>query len=312
MANIGYIQLNRICNQNCLFCSNPDNGASLSFDSFQEKINDFIKRNYEGVILTGGEPTLVEYLPEALEYCREKKIKSRLITNGQLTADYSYLKKLKDAGLKLMHVSLYSYKPSIQNYLSQNKNSFKNIVKTLENARNLNLSVNINTVINKYNADHLDKTIFYLMKNFPEINHFVSNNLDPYMNRASQNIKTIPRLNDFRQSLNKAMNMLFKNNKTFRVERVPLCFMGDFPEYSTETRKIVKNEERIVHFLDDKGMVRQTAEWFKYKKGKLCPNCGLDSICAGLYAMGTYYNEEELTPQTLDKLFVCNKILNEP
>ena len=311
MANIGYIQLNRVCNQNCLFCSNPDNGASLSFESFKEKINDLIKRNYQGVILTGGEPTLMAYLPEALAYCQEKKLKSRLITNGQLTSNLDYLTKLKAAGLELMHVSLYSYKPNIQNYLSQNKGSFANIIKTLQNSRDLNLDVNINTVINKYNADHLDKTVFYLIKKFSEINHFVFNNLDPYMNRASQNIKTIPQLNDFRLALNKAMNLLFKNNKTFRIERVPLCFMGDFPEYSTETRKIVKGEERIVHFLDDKGMVRQTAEWFKHKKGKVCPQCSLNAICAGLYALGTYYNEAELIPQNSDQQTIRDKILAE-
>ena len=296
MANLGYIQLNRVCNQACLFCSNPDTGATLSLAEFKNKIEDFIKRDYDGVILTGGEPTIVDYLPEAIKFCSDKKMNTRLITNGQNTSDFEYLKNLKESGLNLMHVSLYSYKPKIQNYLSQNKDSYENIIKTLKNTAELNIITNINTVINKYNADHLDKTVFFIIKNFSKINHFVFNNLDPYMNRASKNKQTIPRLQDFAKSLNKAMKLLLKNNKTFRVERVPLCYMLDFAQFSTETRKIVKGEERMVHFLDEKGLVRQDSESFKYKKGKVCKECNLDDICAGLYSLGEYFDEKELKP----------------
>jgi MoaA/NifB/PqqE/SkfB family radical SAM enzyme len=309
MANIGYIQLNRVCNQACLFCSNPDNGASLSFNDFKKRVDDFIKREYEGVILTGGEPTLVSYLSKAISYCQANGMECRIITNGQNTANFAYLQKLVNNGLNLMHVSLYSYKPKIQNYLSQNKNSYVNIKKTLANAEKLNLPTNINTVINKFNADHLDKTVYYLIKNYSFINHFVFNNLDPYMNRASQNQFTIPKLNDFKKSLNMAMKLLAKNKKTFRVERVPLCFMGDYPQFSTETRKIVKSEERIVHFLDDKGVVRQTAKWFYHKKGKACEKCRLNDICAGLYALNEYFDEKELIPQKNNPQKIINKIL---
>jgi hypothetical protein len=48
----------------------------------------------------------------------------------------------------------------------------------------------------------------------------------------------------------KAFSFLEKKRRTFRVERLPLCFMRGYEEASTETRKIVKNEERLVYFLD--------------------------------------------------------------
>ncbi len=309
MANIGYIQLNRICNQACLFCSNPDTGASLSFEEFKEKVDDFTKRNYQGVILTGGEPTLVDYLPEAIKYCTTSKMNSRLITNGQKIANFEYLKELHNAGLNLVHVSMYSYLSKIQNYLSCNERSLQNVLKALHNLKKLGIATNINTVINKYNANHLDKTVFYVIKNFPNINHFVFNNLDPYMNRASENKETVPKLSEFKNSLSKAMKLLDKNNKTFRVERVPLCYMSDYAQNSTETRKIVKGEERIVHFLDQKGLVRQDAESFKHLKGKVCQQCNLNDICAGLYSLGEYYDEAELIPvKNIDKQEIINKI----
>jgi len=58
MANLGYIQLTRQCNQKCLFCSNPENEQVLDLDQIKDKIDQLIKDGYTGVILTGGEPTL--------------------------------------------------------------------------------------------------------------------------------------------------------------------------------------------------------------------------------------------------------------
>jgi len=86
--------------------------------------------------------------------------------------------------------------------------------------------VQINTVINRYNQDHLDKIVVFLTKHFPSIRHFVWNNLDPLMmEKTDITITTLPDFEVFSESLNKAMNHLYLNNKTFRAERIPLCFL---------------------------------------------------------------------------------------
>jgi len=58
MANIGYMQIVRHCNQYCRFCSNPSSGYMLDLDTAKREIDDFANRGYFGVILTGGEPSL--------------------------------------------------------------------------------------------------------------------------------------------------------------------------------------------------------------------------------------------------------------
>ena len=309
MANLGYIQLNRICNQKCLFCSNPENGNVLDYEKAVFYINDFVNKNYQGVIFTGGEPTLNEILPLVIKYAKDKGLEVRMITNGQKTADYEFLKKLIASGLDLMHVSVQSYKPEIQDYLSQNHGSLKNILKTLINARKLNLAVNINTVINSFNAKSLDKNVKFFICKFSEINHFVFNNLDPEMNRVEENKFVVPKLPDFKNSLERALSLLFQAGKTFRVERVPLCFMLNFADRATETRKIVKGEERSMFFLDNRENPYRIQKKFYYKKGTQCANCSLDEICAGLYALDTYYDSRELEPQKTDKNTIINKIL---
>lgn len=318
MANLGYIQVIRSCNQKCLFCSNPDNEQIKDIKSVYENIDKLIDLGYDGIILTGGEPTLYPYLIDAIKYAKQKGIDVRLITNGQRICDINYLKELKAAGLKLIHISLYSYKPSIQDYLTQTKDSLRNILRSLKNAIVLGVDVNINTVINAYNANHLDKTVMFLTKRFPQIKHFVWNNLDPNMNRASQNLHTISSLVKFEKSLYRAMRYLDHFNKTFRIERVPLCYLQEYAWVSTEARKIVKNEERIVYFLDEKGAVRQK-DWQKslakpnslYKKNLTCTKCILGNICPGLYSGGKYYSLQELKAVSDEQLkdAIIKKIL---
>jgi hypothetical protein len=81
-------------------------------------------------------------------------------------------------------------------------------------------------VINHYNEDHLDKIVIFLDKNFPKIHHFVWNNLDPLMMRQTKiALSTLPNFDIFEKSLKKAMDYLSSKNKTFRAERIPLCFM---------------------------------------------------------------------------------------
>ena len=155
-------------------------------------------------------------------------------------------------------------------------------------------------------ADHLDANVRAFTGRFPFIRHFVWNNLDPSMGRAETNRDTAHRLADFELSLARAMRFLHRTGRTFRVERVPLCYMTEFADCSTETRKIVKGEERIVHFLDDKGTVRQTD--FRHPKAEVCRRCSLDDICGGLFELGAHYDLAELHPVFVDKEAIIAKV----
>jgi len=312
MANLYYIQVTRECNQKCLFCSNPPNKRVLSLKEGKKLIDFYKKKGCEGIIFSGGEPTLSPLLPEFLKYAALKKIPSRIITNGQKLADFKYLKILKDAGLNHVNLSMYSVRESVQDFLADNPGSLKNILKALENLGKIKgIAVNINTVINHYNAGHLLENVNFVVENFPFVNHFVWNNLDPSTTRARKNKGTIAKLNEFELSLHEAMAYLANNKKTFRVERVPLCYLAGFEDASTETRKIVKSENRKTFFLDKRGFLNEE-DWKSkrgYSKSQCCRNCFLNSICAGLYRKDKYYSSKELYPVFVDKEKIVNKIV---
>ena len=306
MANIGYMQVVRHCNQYCRFCSNPSSGYMLDLETARREIDDFAERGYFGVILTGGEPSLSDLIPEITRYAVSKGLHVRMITNGSRIAKRELAESYVEAGLRHYHVSIHSCRPELEDLLTGVKGSFAMALDALENLGALGATVNINTVINKMNADHLDETVKFFTSKFPFISHFVWNNLDPSMGRAETNRDTAHRLADFELSLARAMRHLHKSGRTFRVERVPLCYMTEFAHCSTETRKIVKGEERIVHFLDEKGTIRQTD--FVHPKAASCAQCSLDDVCGGLFELGDHYDLGELYPVFVSKEDVIARV----
>lgn len=314
MASYGYLQITRLCNQCCLFCSNPENQNSISFEQGAGYIDTLADDGgYDGVILTGGEPTLSDDLPRYLDHCSAKGLKAILMTNGQKLADRAYLDSLIDSGLSIVTMSLYSVNPEIQALLTGNDDSFANFTAAAENISDAGcVSLEILITLNKYNANHFSHNVEFIKKNFPRVTHFIFNNLDPLMNRASENPDTIPMLNDIDLQLDRSVALLRKWKKTLRIERVPLCYMGGFEHLSTETRRIVKNEKCRIHFLDEKGEVDKAEDDSNYGKAPCCEVCYLNEICAGLYSMDTHYSSEELFPVFhITKDEVVEKVLSE-
>lgn len=311
MANIGYIQVVRHCNHFCGFCSNPSTPYVHTFETMKVLVDDLVTRGYFGVILTGGEPSLHPELPRICRYAHEQGLHVRMITNGWRMADASFAGEMADAGLSLVHVSVYSVRPDVEEKLRGTPGTLEKAYAAVQNAHDHGIEVNINCVINKLNADHLDENIRHWLEHHPYIRHFVWNNLDPSMGRAEVNqAQYTPRLADFEVSLHRALSLLHRSGRSFRVEKVPLCYMTDFAWASTETRKIVKGEERIVHFLDAKQTVRQT-DW-GHIYGAACDACSLRTICGGLFDRGSAYDPAELHPVFVSRDAVAERIISDP
>lgn len=311
MARLDYLQVARVCNQKCLFCSNPENGRVISWEEAVALVDAFKAKGSEGVIITGGEPTLFAELPRLVAYARAQGLTPRLITNGQRTCRQDYMKALADAGLEHLHVSIHSHRDEVQAELTGNPESLPNIRRTLENAGKLEMRVDVNTVINSRNAGHLAGIVRWAATAYPFLGHFVWNNLDPMMNRASLSPELVPKLRALEIELCAAMRWLDSTGRTFRVERVPLCFMAEFPHRSTETRKLVKDEKRRIFFLDAKGLKDQDRASWSYPKGEACKSCRLEPVCAGLYQLDVYYSSKELCPRFDDPREVARLVLEE-
>lgn len=311
MANIGYIQVVRHCNHFCGFCSNPTSAYVHTAESLRALVDDLVERDYFGVVLTGGEPSLHPELPEVVRYAKSRGLHVRMITNGSRMADPDFAARIAEAGIDLVHVSIYSVRPDVEEALRGMPGTLEKAFGAIEQALRHGIPVNVNCVINKLNADHLDENIAYLIKHHPGVRHFVWNNLDPSMGRAEVNQgRFLHRMEDLRESLYRALRLLHLSGRTFRVERVPLCFMPEFAWSSTETRKIVKGEERLVHFLDAKQTVRQQS--FEHVYAATCHECSVRNICGGLFERGNAYDPAELHALSIPMRPIVEHVITDP
>jgi MoaA/NifB/PqqE/SkfB family radical SAM enzyme len=308
LANIGYIQVVRHCNHFCGFCSNPTTPYVHTFETMQVLVDDFVARGYFGIILTGGEPTLHPELPRIARYARDQGLHVRMITNGHRLADRDFARACAQGGIQHVHVSVYSTRPAVEARLRGMPKTLERAYQAIDNAHACGMTVDINSVINRLNCDHRDESVAYFLEHHPQIRHFVWNNLDPSMGRAEVNQDQFRyRLADCEASLSRALALLQASGRTFRVEKMPLCYLTDYAWASTETRKIVKGEERIVHFLDAKQTVRQTG--WEHLYSEACDVCSLREICGGLFDRGDMYDPAELYPVFVDRDRIVERII---
>lgn len=309
MANLGYVQVTRRCNQSCRFCSNPPSGKELTLEEACARVDDLAARGYSGVILTGGEPTLIPWLPEVVRHAAGRGIAPRIITNGHALVEGPLLDALEAAGLRHLHVSLYSHDPAVHDGLTRNPGAHALALRALERvlARDA-LSADVNCVIHAHNARALDRVVELVVQRFPRVRHIVFNNLDARMERVAENRDTVPRLVDLELSLARALRLAEARGLSFRVERVPLCYMAEWAHASTETRKLAKDEERTIHFLDAKGVVHQQRKDFLHHKAEACAVCSVQAICAGLDGLGEFHDPGQLYPLFVDPRAIVERV----
>ena len=133
------------------------------------------------------------------------------------------------------------------------------------------------------------------------------------MNRAGKNPWILAKLTDLELELSKMVQTLTANKKTFRIERVPLCYMQGFEEFCTETRKIVKDEKYICSFIekDRKNELRISGPKHSKNKADVCSICFLNKICSGLdLGYISFFGTSELYPIFKSPNKIINEILN--
>lgn len=278
-----YIQVTKDCNQECIFCTQPKVDIYLPFSRIKEMAQEWKKSGGNSIVLTGGEPTLHPEIVEIAKYFDEEGFTQRMITNGSRLSDNGLCKRLLEAGLRKYHFSIHSHKEDVAESISKTRN-LKDALKGVRNMIDLGAEVCINLTIIKNNYPHLSEYFRFMRSNFPEVHHFVLNFVE-IGGRAAENKQIIPKLSDVELELSRALSFLREEGCTMRVERVPLCYMADNEIYSSETRRILGNQEYHSYLIsEDYTQVtgKDTIYSIGYIKGEDCGKCWLSGMCVGV------------------------------
>jgi cyclic pyranopterin phosphate synthase len=139
------------CNFRCQYCM-PDKPFSwtprenlLSFEELFLFIKAAMDEGIDKVRITGGEPLLREDLDKfiAMIYNHNPDVDLAITTNGYLLK--SVAKRLKDAGLKRLNISLDSLKSKVAKEIAQ-KDVLNDVLEGIEEALKVGLKVKINMV----------------------------------------------------------------------------------------------------------------------------------------------------------------------
>lgn len=277
------IKLGFQCNNHCRFCVQGNKREEYP-DKTTKEIKRILKKaqkKHQGVVFTGGEPTIRKDLSELVEYA--KKLGFRVIqiqTNGRMFAYKKFCENLIEKGANEFALALHGHNAKLHDSLTTVPGSFEQTTTGIRNLKSLGQRILMNTVITKPNYKYLPQ-IAKLLVNlgvdqfqfaFMHINQIIFNNkklIDEIVPRKS---KVMPYV---KKGLQIGIDAGLLRVMT---EAIPYCFMKDYENYIAE--KIIP--DGAVYDADwaiqDYGKYRRTEGKLK---GSNCLKCKYFKICEG-------------------------------
>ncbi len=142
------------CNFRCIYCMpntpfdwDPRENI-LSYEEMFEFLKLAIDEGVKKIRLTGGEPLIRKDIDKFVKmlYSYKPSLDLALTTNGYYLSEYA--KKLKEAGLKRVNISLDSLKEDVAHKIAQ-KDVLKKVLSGIDEAIKVGLKVKLNSVIMK-------------------------------------------------------------------------------------------------------------------------------------------------------------------
>jgi len=153
------------CSNDCVHCYNETREKKeLSKEEWASVLDKLWKEGIPHIVFTGGEPTLRDDLPALIEHAEELGQITGMNTNGRKLADKKYLKKLMDAGLDHVQITLASHIETIHEAITKGKGSYKETVQAIKNCVEAGIYLVTNTTIMELNKDTILDTISFLME----------------------------------------------------------------------------------------------------------------------------------------------------
>jgi len=225
------------CNNRCRFCVQGDKR-----DRFPDRDTATVLRLLEearpdcdGVVLTGGEPTMRKDLPEVVAEARRLGYQTvQLQTNGRALCHLPLLESLVAAGLTEVAPALHGPNPEVHDGLTRAPNSFRQTVRGIRHARALGLPVVLNSVVVQANLQYLPK-MAHLFCGL-DVSSFQFAFVHALGSAADGVDDVMPTFSRAAPLLRRALRIGRAEGIPCWTEGVPLCVLGAFATHASEGR----------------------------------------------------------------------------
>ncbi len=152
------------CNNDCAHCYNARerNFPELTTTQWFQILDRLWELGVPHIVFTGGEATLREDLPELVAYAESKGQITGLNTTARRLSDENYVKKLVQAGLDHVQITVESCDEQIHDRMMQARGAFRQTIRGLKNALASPLYVMTNTTMLRTNYEKIPDTLDFL------------------------------------------------------------------------------------------------------------------------------------------------------
>ncbi len=151
-----------MCNLRCKHCYQRADRPLPDELSLREKlmvVEQLDKAGVAAIALSGGEPTIHPDFLVIVKAIAKRGMYAAVATNGWKLADIDFFKKVKEAGLRYVEVSVDSASPRKHDWFRGVNGSWHRAVKALENAVKLGINHAMAITITKYNIGEVDELL---------------------------------------------------------------------------------------------------------------------------------------------------------
>lgn len=268
------------CNNLCHFCVQGDKRDRFPDRPLPRILADLRRARREGidgVVFTGGEPTLHRGLLEAVAAARTLGFRGiQIQTNGRSAAYPDYCRRLKDAGATEFSPALHGPDAKTHDGLTRAPGSFKQTVQGVRNAVACGLSVITNSVVTSSNYRKLPALARLLVGLGVRQYQFAFIHI---VGRAWENRSWIvPRKSDAMPFIRKGLDVGLRAGVRCYTEAIPYCLMkgyeGCVAERIIPDGPVVDAEETLKSF-------RAYRQAHGKAKRAECRRCRWDAVCEG-------------------------------
>jgi MoaA/NifB/PqqE/SkfB family radical SAM enzyme len=310
----GVLWLGLRCDVRCEFCYDDriprDQKEWVRFEDITAALDKYAHfYGNEYVDFMGGEPTYHPRIADIVAYASSTGLRPTVVTHGMRLADPKFARRLHDAGLHDVLMSVHAVGETLERIHQRGTNNSERQRRALQNLAELGVPVRFNVTVINRNVDQLSTVAQLAIESGARVVNFLTFN--PYFEwRSDVEIPFQVSHTNAARGLIGAIELLTANGVEANVRYFPICMLPGYEQHVFTGHQLpFDTHEWDYNSWYDRGIPgRPPAEWYHgaadeqqerhhYVQPEPCQRCAARAICDGLHEQYLHrFGDGELRP----------------